>query len=226
MRTRPSPLLPSTSPHLGSSIPTPSWIRCKCRPRQPPYYQPKGQSSNCRRKRRRRTAHQLELSEKPTRLPTVARHSRSVGYSRRRRRRSGGAAVTDPGCAKTGALNLLVEVLLNLVNLKTKSAGDGYPKKPIEKTVLRFLGSRTFSHGLDPFRPNSRVAPQLDFTDVRSGTSWSRRSKADCYPFKTGVLNRSAADPAGRWPLTPNSTSGIPEAHCFNHLTHEFCLTR
>jgi hypothetical protein len=39
-----------------------------------------------------------------------------------------------------------------LVNLKTKSASDGYPKKAIEKTVLRFLGSRTFSHGLDPFR--------------------------------------------------------------------------
>jgi hypothetical protein len=37
-----------------------------------------------------------------------------------------------------------------LVNLKPKRAGDGYPKKAIEKTVLRFLGSRTFSHGLDP----------------------------------------------------------------------------
>jgi hypothetical protein len=35
-----------------------------------------------------------------------------------------------------------------LVNLKTKSAGYGYPKKAIEKTVLLFLGSRTFSHGL------------------------------------------------------------------------------
>jgi hypothetical protein len=35
-----------------------------------------------------------------------------------------------------------------LVNLKTKGAGDGYPKKAIEKTVLRLLGSRTFSHGL------------------------------------------------------------------------------
>jgi len=35
-----------------------------------------------------------------------------------------------------------------LVNLKTKSAGDGYPKRAIEKTVLRFLGSRTFLHGL------------------------------------------------------------------------------
>jgi hypothetical protein len=39
-----------------------------------------------------------------------------------------------------------------LVSLKTQSAGDDYPKKEIEKTVLRFLGSRTFSHGLDPFR--------------------------------------------------------------------------
>jgi hypothetical protein len=38
-----------------------------------------------------------------------------------------------------------------LVNLKTKSAGDGYPKKALEKTVLRFLGSRTFSHGLGRF---------------------------------------------------------------------------
>jgi hypothetical protein len=37
-----------------------------------------------------------------------------------------------------------------LVNLKTKSAGNGYPKKAIEKTVLRFLGSHTFSLGLDP----------------------------------------------------------------------------
>jgi hypothetical protein len=37
-----------------------------------------------------------------------------------------------------------------LVNLKTKSSGDGCSKKAIEKTVLRFLGSRTFSHGLDP----------------------------------------------------------------------------
>jgi dTDP-glucose pyrophosphorylase len=28
------------------------------------------------------------------------------------------------------------------------SDGEGYPKNAIEKTVLRFLGSRTFSHGL------------------------------------------------------------------------------
>jgi hypothetical protein len=38
-----------------------------------------------------------------------------------------------------------------LVNLKTKIAGDGYPKKAIENTVLSFLGSRTFSHGLGRF---------------------------------------------------------------------------
>jgi hypothetical protein len=48
-----------------------------------------------------------------------------------------------------------------LVNLKTKSAGDGYPKKAIEKTVLRFLGARTFSHGLDPFRT---LIPRSDLT--------------------------------------------------------------
>ena len=39
-----------------------------------------------------------------------------------------------------------------MVNLKTKSAGDGYRRNAIEKTVLRFLGVRTFSHGLDPKR--------------------------------------------------------------------------
>jgi hypothetical protein len=39
-----------------------------------------------------------------------------------------------------------------LVNLKTKSSGDGCSKRPIEKTVLRFLGSRTFSHGLGGLR--------------------------------------------------------------------------
>jgi len=124
MRTRPSPLLPSTSPHLGSSIPTPSWIRRKFRPRQPPHYQPKRQSTNCRR-RRRRTPHRLELSEKPTRSLTVAHHSRSMGYSRRRSRRCGSAAVTDPfrpnsrvalqlgfsGVARRAVRNLLVETI-------------------------------------------------------------------------------------------------------------------
>jgi hypothetical protein len=45
------------------------------------------------------------------------------------------------------------KVLLDLVNLKTKSSGDGCPKKAIEKTILRSLGSRTFSHGLAPKLP-------------------------------------------------------------------------
>jgi hypothetical protein len=39
-----------------------------------------------------------------------------------------------------------------LVNAKAKSAGDSYPKKAIEKTILRFLDSQTFSPGLHPFR--------------------------------------------------------------------------
>ena len=56
----------------------------------------------------------------------------------------------DPGCAKTRAFNLLVESSSQFGQSRNRSAGDGYPKKVIEKTVLRFLGSRTFSHGLDP----------------------------------------------------------------------------
>ena len=91
-----SPDLPPTSPGRGSSIATPSWIRRKCRPRQRLYCPPKGQSTNCRRKRRRRTAHQIGPSENPARSLTAAHHSRSVGYSRRPSRRSGAVAVTEP----------------------------------------------------------------------------------------------------------------------------------
>jgi hypothetical protein len=40
-----------------------------------------------------------------------------------------------------------------LVNLKTKSSGDGCSKKATEKTVPRFLGLRTFSHGLGHLCP-------------------------------------------------------------------------
>jgi hypothetical protein len=47
-----------------------------------------------------------------------------------------------------------------LVSLKTQSAGDDYPKKEIEKMVPRFLGLRTFSHGLDPLQPLVR---RVDF---------------------------------------------------------------
>jgi hypothetical protein len=40
-----------------------------------------------------------------------------------------------------------------LANLKTKSAGGSYPKKAIEKMILRFLCARTFSHSLHPIEP-------------------------------------------------------------------------
>jgi len=71
-----------------------------------------------------------------------------VGRVCEERQVSGGG----PGCVKTRAFNCSQKVLLNLVNLKTKSTGDGYPRKAIKKAVLRFLGSRTFSHGLDRLR--------------------------------------------------------------------------
>jgi hypothetical protein len=49
--------------------------------------------------------------------------------------------------------NLLVESSSQFGESENKNAGDGYPMKAIEKLVLRFLGSHTFSHGLDPKRP-------------------------------------------------------------------------
>jgi hypothetical protein len=58
-----------------------------------------------------------------------------------------------------------------LVNLKPKSAADGYPMKVKEKTVLRFLGSRTFSHGLDP-KPSSNHADKLAAHVVTRGFPW------------------------------------------------------
>jgi hypothetical protein len=58
-----------------------------------------------------------------------------------------------------------------LVNLKPKRAGDGYPKKAIEKTVLRFLGSRTFSHGLDP-KQSSNHADKLTARVVIGSFPW------------------------------------------------------
>jgi len=55
-----------------------------------------------------------------------------------------------PGCAKTPVFNLLVESSSQFGESENKNADDGYPMKAIEKLVLRFLGSHTFSHGLDP----------------------------------------------------------------------------
>src|SRR6516225_2100538 len=59
-----------------------------------------------------------------------------------------GTSQFDPGCAKTPVFNLLVESSSQFGESENKNAGDGYPRKAIEKLVLRFLGSHTFSHGL------------------------------------------------------------------------------
>jgi hypothetical protein len=61
------------------------------------------------------------------------------------------------GCAKTHAFNLRIKNPTRFGNPKTKNAGDGGPKKAIEETILRFLGSRTFSHGLHPLRTSTAV---------------------------------------------------------------------
>jgi hypothetical protein len=61
-----------------------------------------------------------------------------------------------PGCAKTPVFNLLVESSSQFGESENKNAGDGYPMKAIEKLVLRFLGSHTFSHGLGRERPAVR----------------------------------------------------------------------
>jgi hypothetical protein len=50
-----------------------------------------------------------------------------------------------------------------LVNLKTKNAGDDYPRKAIEKPVLRFLGSRTFSHRLGREPPSENAGMFAEF---------------------------------------------------------------
>ena len=57
------------------------------------------------------------------------------------------------------------KILLDLVNQKPKNAGDGYRKKPIEKTFLRLLGSHTFSHSLDPM-PSSTAEIHSSFRGV------------------------------------------------------------
>src|SRR6516162_1134555 len=64
-----------------------------------------------------------------------------------------GVTAKGPGCAKTPVFNLLVESSSQFGESENKNAGDGYPMKAIEKLVLRFLGSHTFSHGLDPKLP-------------------------------------------------------------------------
>jgi hypothetical protein len=57
--------------------------------------------------------------------------------------------------------NLLEESSSQFGESENKNAGDGYPMKAIEKLVLRFLGSHTFSHGLDP-KPTSAQGISCD----------------------------------------------------------------
>jgi hypothetical protein len=82
-----------------------------------------------------------------------------------------------------------------LVNLKTKAAGDGYPRKAIEKTVLRFLGPRTFSHGLDPLRTLG-----LFYDLLRRTLAFTRRSTS------SGLRSASAA------PLSFDMVAVVPQA--------------
>ena len=70
-----------------------------------------------------------------------------------------------------------------MANLKTKSTGDGYPKKAIEKTVLRFLGARTFSHGLAPKLPFQRKTP-----DALPRRRYDKVTKT---AHRTGTLDRT-----------------------------------
>ena len=89
MRTQSFPLLPSTSPHLGSSTRTPRSIRRKCRPRR----LPQEQSTDWRK--RRRTTHQREPRVKPTHSLAEAHHSSSMECSRLRSRWFRAMAVTE-----------------------------------------------------------------------------------------------------------------------------------
>ena len=89
MRTLSFPLLPSTSPHLGSSTRTPRSIRRKCRPRR----LPQEQSTDWRK--RHRTTHQRERRVKPTHSLAEAHHSSSMECSRLRSRWFRAMAVTE-----------------------------------------------------------------------------------------------------------------------------------
>jgi hypothetical protein len=56
---------------------------------------------------------------------------------------------TGPGCVKTLTLSLRVE-FLDFVIMETIRTDNFSWKNAIEKTILRVLGSREFSHSLDP----------------------------------------------------------------------------
>jgi hypothetical protein len=67
--------------------------------------------------------------------------------------------------------NLLVESSSQFGESENKNAGDGYPMKAIEKLVLRFLGSHTFSHGLGRLRS---IAVECEWLGQQSFTSTHR----------------------------------------------------
>jgi hypothetical protein len=68
-----------------------------------------------------------------------------------------------PGCAKIRVFNSLVESSSQFGQSEPKSAADGYPMKVLEKTVLGFLGSRTFSHGLGREPPSEPGTKRMLF---------------------------------------------------------------
>jgi hypothetical protein len=99
-----------------------------------------------------------------------------------------------------------------LVNLKTKTADDGYQRKAKEKPVLRSLGARTFSRGLDPKLP--LVEPTFCRQVInRQGGPWAktpeiREEEPVRFP-DTGAkpLVRGISEPI-RYTPTATNTSG------------------
>jgi hypothetical protein len=82
--------------------------------------------------------------------------------------------------------NLLVESSSQFGESENKNAGDGYPMKAIEKLVLRFLSSHTFSHGLGRIgtllgngrRPHLALGLKYRplISTFTSSVNWRRRS--------------------------------------------------
>src|SRR6516165_5189121 len=93
--------------------------------------------------------------------------------------------------------------------MKTKSAGDGYSKKAIEKTVLRFLGSRTFSHDLGGQRASGWVQKR---SGVRSPKPVARRL---CRPDLDRARHAQLMGLLERWYGGYTSTTPISAAFLF-----------
>src|SRR5262249_48368798 len=65
----------------------------------------------------------------------------------------GGKRSSCPRLCENSCVQFAPRKFFSFGQAENQSSGDGCSKRPIEKTVLRFLGSRTFSHGLAPFPP-------------------------------------------------------------------------